>query len=192
MTTKDSASGAPLFGVEDGSFHAFQKKESSSAYLCGVLTESGFIRKVRLARIRVDGLDATEKLLGLLEGVEVEAVILGGITFAGFNIVDPRMVFKETGIPVIVYSGTRPDNEKMLAALKRHFVDWRVRWEIIEGLGPVHEVTTLPREPPAYFEVVGGSPEWAEGVLRGSAVVSRIPEPVRVAGLIARGLSPVS
>jgi endonuclease V-like protein UPF0215 family len=192
LNTNDSASGPPLFGVEDGSFHAFHKEESSSAYLCGVLTESGFIRKVRLARILVDGLDSTEKLLGLLEGMEAEAVILGGITFAGFNVVDPRMVFKETGIPVIVYSGNRPDNEKMLVALKRHFVDWRERWEIIEGLGPVHKVTTLPREPPAYFEVVGGSPKWAEEILRGSAVVSRIPEPVRVAGLIARGLSPAS
>jgi hypothetical protein len=192
LTTKDSASGPPLFGVEDGSFHAFPEEESSSAYLCGVLTESGLIRKVRLARIQVDGLDATEKLLGLLEGVEAEAVILGGITFAGFNVVDPRRVFKETGIPVIVYSGTRPDNEKMLAALKGHFVDWHERWEIIEDLGPIREVTTLPREPPAYFEVVGGSPDWAEEVLRGSAVVSRIPEPVRVAGLIARGLSPAS
>ena len=191
MNTKDSASGPPLFGVEDGSFQAFQKEESY-AYLCGVLTESGYIKKVRLARILVDGLDATKKLLGLLEDVEAEAIILGGITFAGFNVVDPRSVFKETGIPVIVYSGTRPDNERMLAALKRHFVDWRERWGIIRSLGPVHGVTTLPREPPAYFEVVGGSPEWAEEVLRGSTVVSRIPEPVRVAGLIARGLSPAS
>jgi endonuclease V-like protein UPF0215 family len=191
LNTKNSASGPPLFGVEDGSFQAFQKEESH-VYLCGVLTESGYIRKVRLARIMVDGLDATEKLLGLLEGVEAEAVILGGITFAGFNVIDPRRVFKETGIPVIIYSGTRPENEKMLAALKRHFVDWRERWEIIEDLGPVYGVTTLPREPPAYFEVIGGSPEWAEGVLRGSVVVSRIPEPVRVAGLVARGLSPAS
>lgn len=191
MTKKDSAGGLSFFGVEDGSFQAFQKEESY-AYLCGVLTESGFIRKVRLARIRVDGLDATEKLLCLLEDVEAEAIILGGITFAGFNVVDPHRVFKEIGIPVIVYSGTRPDNEKMLAALKGHFVDWRERWEIIEGLGPIYEVTTLPREPPVYFEVVGGSPEWAEEVLCCSAVVSRIPEPVRVAGLIARGLSPAS
>ncbi len=191
MNTKDSTNGFPLFGVEDGSFQAFQK-EKSYAYLCGVLTESGFISKVRLARILVDGFDATEKLLGLLEGVEAEAIILGGITFAGFNVVDPYRLFKKTGIPVIVYSGTRPDNEKMLEALKGHFADWRERWEVIEGLGPVYEITTHPHEPLAYFEVIGGSPKWAEEILRVSAVVSRIPEPVRVAGLIARGLSPAS
>jgi endonuclease V-like protein UPF0215 family len=147
---------------------------------------------VALLPIEVDGMDATDKLLAIMNDGLADAVILGGITFAGFNVIDPRRVFQETGVPVIVYTGKRPDDGSMLVALKTHFSDWKRRWDVIESLGKVHEVVTRLGEPPAYFEVVGGSAIWAEGVLRSSALVCRIPEPVRVAGLVARGVSPVT
>ena len=188
----DEGKGLRLFGVEDGSFFAFHREEPSYTFLCGVIVESDLVTAVRLARIRVDGFDATEKLLNLLDGVDADALLLGGITFGGFNMVDPRKIFQKSGIPVIIYSGTKPDNEEMLQALKNNFDDWQERWRIVEDLGPIHSATTYAGEPPVYFEVVGGSSEWAEEVLRRSALISRIPEPVRVAGLIARGLSPAS
>ena len=177
-----------LAGVEDGSFKAFQR-EASHSVLCCVEMASDRIEAVKLSRIAVDGLDATEKLLNMLEGVAVDAVILGGITFAGFNIIDPRIIHQETNAPVIVYSGEKPDNDAMFLALKKHFEDWIARWRIVERLGVVHEAVSRPGEPPVYFEVVGGSARWAEEVLRSSALICRIPEPVRVAGLIARGVS---
>ena len=192
MSPADSEMVLRLLGVEDGSFEAFLRERASHAFLCCVELESDLIRKIRLARIQVDGFDATEKLLGILHGIGAEAIILGGITFAGFNIIDPKVIFDEVSIPVIIYSGTRPDNDEILSALRKHFDDWRRRWEIIESLGPVHIIEPYSEEPPIYFEVVGGSPEWAEAVLCGSARISRIPEPVRVAGLVARGLSPAS
>ncbi len=181
-----------LLGVEDGSFEAFQRDRATHAFLCCVKLEYDLIEQIRLARIQVDGFDATKKLLGMLQGIKAEAIILGGITFAGFNIIDPKAIFEEMGIPVIIYSGTRPDNDEMLSALMKHFDDWRERFKIIEILGPVHRIEPYPEEPPIYFEVFGESPEWAEEILRESAKISRIPEPVRVAGLVARGLSPVS
>ena len=184
--------GLRLFGVEDGSFEAFPREEPTYSFLCGVEVESDFIRKIRLKRIQVDGLDATDKLLTMLGDVEVDAVILGGITFAGFNIVDPRIILEEKGFPVIVYSGKKPENEAMLRALRKNFDDWRERWEIVQNLGPIYTASTHPGEPSVYFEVIGGTGGWAEDVIRRSALVSRIPEPVRVAGLVARGLSPAS
>jgi endonuclease V-like protein UPF0215 family len=182
--------GLRLFGVEDGSFEAFPVDEKGHCFLCGVEMEASHIVDIRLAKIQVDGLDATEKLLTILESFGGDAIILGGITFAGFNIVDPVKVHLETGSPVIVYSGEEPDNEGVLNALKAHFQDWRERWAIIENAGPIHTTQPFPGEPPVYFEVVGNTKEWGEEVLRASALVSRIPEPVRVAGIVARGLSP--
>ena len=184
-----SGRGRRLLGVEDGSFEAFTES-SSSTYLCGVVMDSGVIRDVRLAEISVDGLDATERLLEIMDGLDVDAVILGGITFAGFNIVDPFKVFDETDVPIIVYSGQKPDNESMYQALKKHFGDWEARWDIVERLGDVYETISLQGEPRIYFEVVGCTPSWAEEVLKSAALISRIPEPVRVAGIIAKGLSP--
>lgn len=186
-----SGRGRRFFGVEDGSFEAFSES-SASTYLCGVVMESGVIRDVRLAEISVDGLDATERLLEIMDGLELDAVILGGITFAGFNMVDPFRVFDEKMVPLIVYSGVRPDNRSMYRALRKHFGDWEARWGIVERLGDVHEAVPLQGEPGIFFEAVGCTPSWAEEVLRSVALISRIPEPVRVAGIIARGLSQAS
>jgi len=184
---------APLriLGVEDGSFDAFNRKALGSTILCGVLMKGERILKVRHAEIRVDGLDATDKLLSLMKGIEVEAVILGGITFGGFNVIDPRIINDETGVPIIVYSGVKPDNDAVRSALRKHFPDWERRWEIIEGLGEIHSTRVFREDPEIYFEVIGCDPGWAEGVLKDNAMISRIPEPVRVAGLVARGLTRV-
>lgn len=184
-----SVRGRRLLGVEDGSFEAFSES-SSSTYLCGVMWDSGVIRDVRLAEISVDGLDATDRLLEIMKGLDLDAVILGGITFAGFNIIDPFRVFDEIMVPIIVYSGVKPDNKSMCQALKKNFGDWKVRWGLVERLGAVHETVSLLGEPGIYFEVVGCTSSWAEEVLKSVALISRIPEPVRAAGIIARGLSP--
>ena len=178
-----------ILGVEDGSFDAFNRKAPGRTLLCGVLMEGDRILKVRHAEIRVDGLDATDKLLSMKRGIEVDAIILGGITFGGFNVIDPRVIHAETGIPVIVYSGVKPDNDAVLAALRKHFHDWESRWEIIAGLGKIHSTRVFREDLEIYFEAIGCDPGWAEGVLRDSAMISRIPEPVRVAGLVARGLT---
>jgi len=184
-----SGRGRRLLGVEDGSFEAFSEN-SRSTYLCGVVMDLGVIRDVRLTEISVDGLDATDRLLEIMDGLDLDAVILGGITFAGFNVVDPFRVFEETMVPLIVYSGVKPDNRSMHQALNKHFGDWEARWGIVERLGDIHETVSLRGEPGIYFEVVGCSPSWAEEVLKSAALISRIPEPVRAAGIIARGLSP--
>jgi endonuclease V-like protein UPF0215 family len=188
--TPTELAGLRLFGVEDGSFEAFPTAENTYCFLCGVETKASRIVSIKLTKIQVDGFDATEKLLSMLEAFGGEAVILGGITFAGFNIVDPVKIHQETGTPVIVYSGKKPDNEGVLSALKAHFGDWRKRWRIIQSLGPIHTTRPFLGEPPVYFEVVGNTREWGEEILAASAEVSRIPEPVRVAGIVARSLSP--
>lgn len=179
-----------VFGVEGGSFEAFSAGEKGICYLCGVDMESSRIMAIKIVKIKVDGLDATEKLLNMVNSFEGNAIILGGITFAGFNIVDIKRVHQETGIPVIVYSGKKPDNNSVLNALKAHFKDWEIRWNIIKKAGPIYSSIPYPKEPPVYFEVIGNTKKWAEKILVSSAMVSRIPEPVRVAGIVARGLSP--
>ena len=185
-----SLKGLRILGVEDGSFRPFQEDGEQHAILCGVIYQSGNIECIKISFITVDGMDSTDTLLGWLRAVQVECILLGGITFAGFNIMDAGRVHDETGLPVVVYSGKKPDNESMRSALRKHFGDWRARWGIVEALGTIHCTRNFPNEPPVYFEVVGGSPERAERLLHECAVVSRKPEPIRVAGLIARGVSP--
>jgi endonuclease V-like protein UPF0215 family len=138
----------------------------------------------------VDGLDSTDKLLNNLTDWEYDVIILGGATFAGFNVVDVEKVYKTTGKPVIVFCPKYPDMEATLKALRKHFDDWEERWRRYEALGELYELN-IDNGPPIYFEVVGDSPRYAENVLREQAIHGRTPESIRVADLIAKGVSSI-
>ena len=139
--------------------------------------------------ITVDGLDATEKLTSMLSRWSFDAVMLAGVSFAGFNLVDPTIVFEEVSKPVIVISRTKPNNVAVKNALRQHLEDWRVRWSIFKKLGSVYEVVSMPDERPIYVEVIGAELEWANKVICATSGCCRVPEPIRVARIVARGLT---
>jgi endonuclease V-like protein UPF0215 family len=138
----------------------------------------------------VDGLDATEVLLNNLAEWDYDCLILGGATFAGFNVVDVENVYKATGKPVIVYSPKMPDMKATLGALRKHFSDWEMRWSRYEALGELHECR-IKDYPTVYYEVIGASTSYAEKILHEQAINGRTPEAVRIADIIAKGVSPV-
>ena len=180
-------------GAQDGSFEPFRRGTGSPIQhtsLCITRLRGAVIQDARLACITVDGLDVTEALLNGLCSWELDALILGGATFAGFNVVDVKRLNGETGMPVIVFSGDRPDVEATRDALRKHFPDWRERWSRYMELGEIHSLT-IRKYPPVYYEAVGCSKGFAAEVLREQAVSCRTPECVRVADLIAKGVTPV-
>jgi len=180
-----------VVGVEDGGFPAeeFRRLRRGKALLVAILMEDTQLENFRACMVTVDGLDATDKLTRMLRGIYFDVIMLGGVSFAGFNLVDPIKVNKKLGVPVIVVSRKKPDNVAVKNALMGHFKDWKRRWAIIEKLGPIHKVTSKPSEPPIYIEVIGADLGWAQKILRRLSVVSRVPEPVRAARLIAHGLT---
>ncbi len=183
-----------LLGVEDGSFepHKFQRR--GSTVLCMVLMEDFYLKRVALRLIEVDGLDATEKLLSVARDMlPLTAIILGGVTFAGFNIIDPIAVYEEIKVPVIIVTDEKPDNEAVLNALQKHFTDWKRRYEVFERLArvsPIYEAKLNPKEKnPTYIEIVGMDFQRALEILRKITIRGRIPEPVRIADRIAKAVS---
>ncbi|MDH5816089.1 MAG: DUF99 family protein [Candidatus Nezhaarchaeota archaeon] len=182
-----------FLGVEDGSFtpHKFQSK--GKTILCGVLTNGLRIEEVSLRLIDVDGLDATEKLLDIAKHLgSLDMIILGGVTFGGFNIIDPVIVHEELKVPVVIVTAEKPDNEAVFNALKKHFKDWKIRYEVFEKLAsisPIYEVKLNPKENPTFLEVVGIEFEKAFEILRRITIRGRIPEPVRIANRIAKAVS---
>jgi endonuclease V-like protein UPF0215 family len=179
-----------VVGVEDGGFsRKLQGDGIQKALFICVLLRGTWINDLQADMITVDGLDATEKLTSMLHRWSFDAVMLAGVSFAGFNLVDPTIVFEEFSNPVIVISRTKPNNIAVKDALRRHFEDWRIRWGVFEKLGSVYEVVSMPAEPPVYVEVVGAELDWASRLIRATSVCCRVPEPVRVARLVARGLT---
>src|SRR5213594_3181924 len=173
-----------IIGIDDGPF----TKHQETAPLVAALLEGPHLQKVHATRITVDGLDATEKALRLIRRWKPVPILLSGVTFAGFNLIDPHILHRSYRIPVIVVVGSRPDNRAVKRALVKHFPDWKRRWRIISSLGPLRTVRTSLGEPPIYFEFFGCSRREATSLLKAYSYISRLPEPIRVAGLVATGL----
>ena len=182
---------ASCIGVEDGPFLP-RRLGGSKAPLVVVKLEGPHMTAVRAGWIGVDGMDGTERALKLLESFAMSEspILLAGVTFGGFNLVDPRRLQKMFKVPTIVVVGSRPNNMAVKRALVRHFLDWRERWRIIRSLGPLRTVRTVASENPLFYEAFGCSSSVAQRILAGWALVSRTPEPLRVAGLVVRGLFP--
>jgi uncharacterized protein len=176
-------------GIEDGPFLP-RRLGGSKASLIAVQLNGPHIVKAQARSIAVDGLNATEQASKLLRHFRLSAtpILLAGVTFGGFNLIDPRVLENEFETPTIVVVGFRPSNRAVKRALVRHFPDWRERWRIIRSLGPLRRIVTVEGENPIFYEAFGCSRLVARRILASWALVSRMPEPLRVAGLVARGL----
>lgn len=177
-----------IVGVDDGAIPAIRKAKQR-ALLVAVLFHDSTITDVRLGSIEVDGRDANRVLNSLLKTLRFDVVMLSGISFAGFNLVDIHELARSTRKPVIAISREKPNNVAVRRALRKHFSDWGERWRIVQNAGRLYAFKPHPKEPKLYFEVKGTSPSSARKAIASSAIISRLPEPIRVAGIIARGLS---
>lgn len=177
-----------IIGVDDGTFSG-RKGTGRRAVLVALLFENARILAVRIGLIQVDGRDATQVLTSLLREMKFDVVMLSGISFAGFNLIDISKLARLTRKPVIAIIGEKPDNAAVNRALRKHFSDWRERWRIVQSAGRLYAFRPLASEPELFFEVKGASPAFAKKTIRSAAIISRLPEPVRVAGIVARGLS---
>lgn len=177
-----------IVGVDDGAFPV-NRRIRHRALLVAVLFQNSTISDLRLGRIEVDGNDANEVLLSMLRPLRFDVVMLSGISFGGFNLIDIAALAKSTRKPVIVITRDKPNNAAVLRALRKHFVDWKERWRIIRTAGKLYSFRPIRAEPKLYFEVKGASSSFAERTIASAAIISRLPEPIRVAGIVARGLS---
>ncbi|AKB18953.1 MULTISPECIES: DUF99 family protein [unclassified Methanosarcina] len=150
-----------------------------------------WIDGVLRSEITRDGLDATKVISTMIKNSrhynQLRIIMLDGITYGGFNVVDIEELYRETGLPVIVVMRAYPDFEKIRSAL-RHFSDEEVRWEIIKKAGKIEKLVTEKNRTPIYIQKAGIGSKNAEKIVHLTSIRSNIPEPLRVAHLIATGI----
>lgn len=175
-----------ILGIDDSPF----KFRDEKALVVGALVRvPNYLESVMRTEVTVDGADATDMLVEMVTRSryreQVKAVMLDGIALAGFNVVDLQRLHEVLGTPVITVTRDRPDLEKMRSALKGHFSDWRQRYSLISKL-ELRPMTTEHK--PVYACVVGLS--WGEAVelVRIATVRGSVPEPLRMAHLIASAM----
>ena len=117
---------------------------------------------------------------------QLRLVMLNGVTLAGFNIVDIEKLSSATGLPVIALTLEKPDIEAVHKALN-NLPDNDERWRMILAAGEIHEIRCKGKK--LYLEVAGISLFDAQEIIKLSSTNSSFPEPLRVAHLIASGVS---
>lgn len=176
-----------VLGIDDSSF---DREVEERTLLVGVLARfDGYVEGVVTREASIDGMDSTDAIISMFSahfGSEVDYVMLNGITFAGFNICDLNRVWKETGVPVVSITRKRPDIESMNSAVRKHFPDHERRIEVLTSTVPV-EITIRPGSK-VYANIVGMELQEASELIRKTIVRGNMPEPVRLAHIIAGGI----
>jgi endonuclease V-like protein UPF0215 family len=179
-----------VLGVDDG---AFVPHVAGQVPVIGVVFRGGYwLDGVMHTTIAVDGFDATDRIASMIVGSshfkQLRVIMLNGITFAGFNIVDVKALNVATKLPVITVTREKPDFAEIHQAL-RNLPNSEGRWEALLGAGEPVKVSTRGGKAQVYMQTAGVSEEDAEKIVRLTSTRSNIPEALRVAHLIASGIS---
>lgn len=137
-------------------------------------------------RVRVGGMDATETVLAMIRDLDrrdINAVLLSGCVIAWYNVIDPGRIAEESGIPVICV--TYEESDGLLEDIRHHFPGDEVRAEAYLRLGG-REPVDLGRNRIIYLRAAGIGQADAARFCRDFTLEGKIPEPLRVARLLAR------
>jgi hypothetical protein len=140
------------------------------------------------ARVTVGGTDATDATVRIVAGLDrrdINLIMISGSVIAWYNIIEPAAVQEATGLPVIIT--TYEESDGLEDEIRHHFPGDAERLAAYRRLGdriPVrlHSGYTL------FIRTCGISSEDAARLCNDFTHDGRMPEPVRVARLIARGL----
>ena len=176
-----------VMGVDDATF----KFQDNRTLVIGVVVRTpSYVESVLSTDVEVDGTDSTEKLITLIERSrhkgQLKAVFIDGAAFGGFNVIDVNEVFLKCGIPLITITRDYPDFDAMKNALKGHFLDWQERWDMLVS-GELIEISTA--HTPIYVKITGTDKEIADELIKLTTVRGVLPEPIRLAHLIASGIA---
>ncbi len=172
-----------VVGVDDSPF-TFEEEQ---VILAGAVVRlPAYLEGVLVGTATVDGDDATERIAAMVGGSKfaegASLVLLDGGAVGGFNVVDVDALAEALALPVATVTRRAPDMGAIETALKAKFEDWETRLERLTR-HPLREVETSHN--PLYVQCVGIEPQEAEWAIRRSTVRGVVPEPLRVAHLVA-------
>jgi len=175
-----------IIAWDDASFNRNQKR----VLVVGVVFRGGsFLDGLLSAIVEKDGNDATEKIVEIITNSshhdQLSVIMLNGITFAGFNVVDIKKLNKLTKLPVIVVQRKMPDLKRFSRTLMI-FPDKDKKSSAYRNAGDFKSVKINNKI--LFYQSRGIGKDAVEQILKITCIRSTIPEPLRQAHLIASGL----
>jgi endonuclease V-like protein UPF0215 family len=165
----------------------FERSHRGDVLIVGAVFSGARLEGVLSGKVRRDGANSTATLIEMVGGSrfypQLQALLLQGIAFAGFNVVDIHRLREELDRPVLVVCRRRPNLDRIRDALLHHVPGGRRKWRLIEAAGPMEPLAGV------YVQRAGLSSAAAEALITGFARHGRLPEPLRTAHLIAGGIA---
>ncbi|GIK37683.1 MAG: UPF0215 protein [Chloroflexota bacterium] len=172
-----------LIGFDDA---PFSQDYTGPVKVVGTVFTGLHLTGVVIGEVEKDGADAAERLARLVAesrfAEHIQLVMLQGIALAGFNVVDVFDLHHRLELPVLVVSRKLPDLAAIQRALTTQVHEGEQKWALIERLG-------LPEMAGhVYMQRVGLTLEDAQAIIARFTLHGHLPEPLRVAHLIAGAL----
>ncbi|MHA1792063.1 MAG: endonuclease dU [Promethearchaeota archaeon] len=177
--------GIQIVAIDD----APHERGNIHTHLAFVFCRGMFLEHFLHARIKVDGLDATDVVIKTLSPHAnlFRLVVTHGITVGGFNMLDIKQLMEVLEKPVISVTENKP-NDGALELATSHLHDQEKRLELISRAGPLYHVKTDAGKNELFFHAQGIRVEIAKRFLKKFSVRSRLPECLLLAHKIATGL----
>ncbi len=166
------------------------KKSDKKGVVAGIVMRGDIrIDGTGVCRPTVGGTDSTDELISMyhrLRRRDIRAWMLGGSAISWFNIIDLVSLHENTGVPIACV--TYHSSEGIEKYLREYFPsEWEERLAILERAG---ERTLVPLRSgySVYINNIGMSLEKAQRLVDLFTLDGRVPEPIRVARLLAATL----
>ncbi|MGI0148595.1 MAG: DUF99 family protein [Thermoplasmata archaeon] len=175
-----------FLGIDDAPF----RFSDESVPVVGVVVQApSYIEGVLTTLAEVDGHDATERIAEMIGTSRYRAglamVFLDGTAVGGFNVVDLEALHRDIGRPVVTITRKNPDLAAIETALRRRFDDWEDRLATMRR----HRVEAIRSgHGTLWVSYVGADRAAVQEALALTTVRGILPEPLRIAHLIAAGI----
>ncbi len=169
-----------VLGVDDG---PFVKGQREPVPIVGVMMEGATqVEAIAITEFPVDGAQATAFLGDWISSLRLrptlQGVVLGGITIAGLGVVDLSSLASALGVPVLAVTRRSTEDHRLREALTTAQLADRIA--LVDRTPPAFEA-----EPGLFVSHAGGARDTAERLVRATRRKSKLPEPLRLAHLIA-------
>ena len=173
-----------------GISESFIKGVSEYSVLAGVVMRADMsIDGFTFSKVTVGGMDATEKIVEMyraLKREDINLLMLNGCVISWYNVIDLNQVSEKTGLPLICV--TYEESKGLEEYFKELFPeDHHVRINIYRNNGP-RTVLKIHTGYNVYVRFLNMNRDEARAILNKFTLHGAIPEPLRVARLLARSL----
>ena len=172
-----------VIGIDDSPFNKFKDKK---ILVVGVVMRGGlYVDGILSTKVNVDGDDSTNKIAEMINKCrfkpQLQCIFLNGIAVAGFNVVDIKKLNQKTELPVVVVIRNNPNIEKIKNTLIK--INQKNKIKLIEKAGKVIQADNL------FVQLAGIDLEKARKILKIVCTRSLLPEPLRLAHIMAAGIA---